>query len=277
MKMNKIWAVAAKDIRSIKSSTQVWLGLVLLPVLFSVVLPGALVLFAKFGDLASLEGEPALMRMIENFPAGTEREFLQELPSIRHQIIYLFTNYMLGSFFLLIPVLNALMIALNAMVGEKERRTLESLLFAPIDVKSLFIGKILASFLPTFAITLISFVLCGGVVNALAYDMFHRLIFPNWNWIIIVLWVAPLFTLFAILISTFVSARTKGFQEAQQLGGLVVLPIIAIALSQISGFVFLNAYILIVLGVVLLAIDYLLLTQLAKKNPRHVLFEKQVN
>jgi ABC-2 type transport system permease protein len=53
MKMNKIWAVAAKDIRSIKSSTQVWLGLVLLPVLFSVVFPGALVLFARFGDLAS--------------------------------------------------------------------------------------------------------------------------------------------------------------------------------------------------------------------------------
>jgi ABC-2 type transport system permease protein len=51
-----------------------------------------------------------------------------------------------------------------------------------------------------------------------------------------------------------ISARVKGFQEAYQLGGLVVLPVIILLLAQVGGVVFLGPGLLLVAGGVLLAL-----------------------
>src|SRR5690606_16784126 len=104
------------------------------------------------------------------------------------------------------------------------------------------------TFLPTITITIGSFLLCGLVVNGLAYSMFEAMIFPNWTWIVIIAWVTPMLTGMIILISIMISARSKGFQEAQQLGGIIALPFIALAISQMTGLLFLNIPILLAIG-----------------------------
>lgn len=277
MNWSYITAIAQKDMRAITSNPQVWLGLILLPLIFGVVLPGALILLLRSGTVTDGDIVSMAQKLIAQFPAGEAKEQLDRLPTLNHQVIYIFVNYMLGAFFLLIPVLNALLISLNSLVGEKERRTLETLLFSPIDVKSLFLGKLAATFIPTFAVTLVSFALCGIVVNGLSFSMFERLIFPNWTWAVLLLWVTPMFTGLVILVSIFVSARSKGFQEAQQLGGLVVLPIVGLAFSQATGFVLLGPTLLMIIGLVLFAVNLLLLSRLTKMNQRHILFERQVH
>ncbi|MNB71601.1 ABC-2 family transporter protein [compost metagenome] len=277
MNRSQIIAIAQKDIRAITSNVQVWLGLVLLPLVFGVLLPGVLILVIKMVNITDGDLVDMVQKVITQLPAGGKKEQITALPTLNHQIIYIFVNYMLGPFFLLIPVLNSLMIALNSLVGEKERRTLESLLFAPIEVKDLFVGKLAATFIPTFVVTLVSFLLCGIIINGLTYSMFDGLIFPNLNWGLLLLWVAPMFTGLVIQISIFISARSKGFQGAQQIGGIVVLPVVGLAISQVTGVLLLSPQLLLGVGLLLLLVNLLLLRRLTKMNQRHTLFERQVH
>lgn len=277
--MNKsiIWAIARKDIRAITSNAQIWSAMIILPLLLCVIMPGAVIIAGKSVDLASLNGVDMIQTMIKNLPEGDLREMLLGLDSEKDQIIYMFVNYMLVPLFLLIPVLTSSMIAANSFVGEKERRTLESLLFAPMEIRDLFIGKVLASFIPTMAISLGSFILCGIVVDSLTFSRFDQLIFPSWNWLIMILWIVPILSLVTILFNVLISARVKGFQEAQQLGGVIVLPVIGLMISQTMGLFLINPAILLIAGAALLIICLFLLNKIAKMNQRHVLFERQVH
>ncbi|MEH7885721.1 ABC transporter permease subunit [Bacillus sp. JJ1609] len=276
--MNKrlIWLIATKDIKAITSSVQVWLGLILLPVIFSVIIPLAFILVIKYLPLSSPEFTDLVDKVLKGLQETKAGEFISSLPSMKHQIIYVVINYMFGSIFLLIPCLNAMMIALHSFVGEKERRTMETLLFSPITVKDLFLGKVLSAFIPAIGITLLSFVLFGIITISLTFDMFGFLIFPNANWLILILWVVPMITILTILVNVFVSARAKGFQEAQQLGGLLILPIMGLFVGQATGFLVMKPAVLSLIGLVLLILNLVLLKIMTKYNDRNTLFEQQI-
>ena len=55
-------------------------------------------------------------------------------------------NYILPVFFLIIPVMAASIMSASAFVGEKEKHTLETLLYCPLSVKQIFCAKVMASF-----------------------------------------------------------------------------------------------------------------------------------
>ncbi|MBT2683416.1 ABC transporter permease subunit [Bacillus sp. ISL-37] len=276
--MNKklIWLVAAKDIRGITSSAQVWLGLILLPLIFSVIFPLAFILLVKNVPITS----PELIGLVNNIVYGLKDtksgEMIVSLPSMKHQIIFVVVNYLLGSIFLLIPTINAMMIALHSFVGEKEKRTMETLLFSPITVKELFIGKVLSAFIPSIIITWVSFFLFGTITVSLTFNMFGYFIFPNANWLILMLWVVPMITFLTILVNVFVSARAKGFQEAQQLGGILILPIMGLFIGQATGFLVVKPILLALIGVIILMLNFILLKVMTKYNDRNTLFEKQI-
>lgn len=277
--MNKqvVWAIAQKDMKAITTNKQILIALIVLPIILCVVIPAVVILFGKTLDLTSFAGIDMIMMMINNLPDGDLKMMLESLPTEKHQVIYMFINYMLLPLFMIIPTLIAMMTAANSFVGEKERRTLESLLFAPIEIKDLFIGKVLASLIPATLITIGSFVLCGIVVDVLTFSMFDHLIFPTLNWILMIFLIVPVLTLFTILFNVMISARVKGFQEAQQLGGLVVLPLIAIMIMQITGLFLLSPLLIIAIGIVLFILSLLLLQKIAKLNHRNLLFERQVH
>ncbi|RXZ83683.1 hypothetical protein EBB07_04680 [Paenibacillaceae bacterium] len=270
MNYSMIWTIASKDMRSIWKTSKVWLGLVLLPLILGVIFPVAVVSIGRWADIASMGGK--MGGLLELLPAGDAGS----MPTVNHQFVHFMVNFMFVPIFLLIPVTNAVLIAVNSFISEKERRTLESLLFAPIAIKDLFAGKLLASFIPAYAASIGSFVLCGLIINVLAYPMFDAVIFPSLNWLILMLWTIPMFTVTAILFSVLVSARSKSFQEAQQVAGIIVLPIVGLLIGQSTGVMILNPLILLLLGAVLLALNGVLLMFIARLNQRDLLFERQV-
>ncbi|UVI27611.1 ABC transporter permease subunit [Paenibacillus spongiae] len=274
MNRHVIQAIALKDIRQITSNVQVWLAMVLIPIIFCGVLPLAIILVSKFGGI---NGSTVTMirNVIEKLPAGST--LLSAQADIEAQVIYFAVNYMLLPLFLLLPVITSSVISANSFVGEKERRTLESLLLAPISIKDLFIGKIMASFIPAYAVTLGGFILLGIIVDTMTYGMFEGLLFPSMNWIIAIIWIVPSFTLVSILLNAIISARVKTFQAAQQMSGLIVLPIVMLLISQMTGLMLLSPLILIVIGAILLLISFGLLPRIARMNSRSVLFEKQIH
>ncbi|PWK13813.1 ABC transporter permease subunit [Tumebacillus permanentifrigoris] len=278
--MNKtaIWAIACKDIRSMTSNKQIWVSMIILPLLFGLLFPAGAVLFGKNIDLSSPKSTKLLNSFTSNMPEQLQAMMSMNPPlTANEQLIYFFLNYTCPSLFLLIPLITTTMIAANSMVGEKERRTMESLLFAPISVIDLFLGKVLSALVPALAISFGTFLGFTVLMDGLTYNIFHELIFPNANWLILMFWVIPTLTLCVILFNVLISARVKTFQAAQNLSGVIVLPIVALMVSNSTGLLLFGPIPLLVLGAVLLVIGLLFLTRIAKWNQRHVLFEKQIH
>lgn len=274
--MNKqaIWAVAKKDMLAIKESIQIWLPILILPIVFCLVLPAGLILAIKyFGNAGNVD---QIISLLEQLPPGSIRDSILQWNEQNLQILYFFLVYLFAPFFLMIPVMISSVVAASSFVGEKERKTLESLLYTPIDIASLFWGKLLSAFIPAIGLTLISALGYMLVVNILSYDLFGQFIFPQANWLVLIFWVVPTVSLFAIFLNVYVSARVKGFQEAYQLGGLVILPIIALFVSQMAGIMFFSSLVLGALGFIMLVVDLFLVYKTTKDFDRNRLFMSQV-
>jgi len=78
-------------------------------------------------------------------------------------------------------------------------------------------------------------------------------------WLVLVLWVAPAVAGLGLGTMVLVSARARGFQEAYQLGGAVVLPLLLLVVGQATGVMYFNVELVLLLGLVLWAVDGVLL------------------
>lgn len=279
--MNKTaaWVIAVKDMRAITSNIQVWLPMAILPAILGVLLPAGLVWALSRFSVDAVRGMGNLGQFTEamdKLPAGAIKDALGALPTVNHQVAYLAVNYLMAPLFLLVPVMAASVVAANSLVGEKERGTLESLLFAPVDLTSLFVGKVLSALVPAVLLSLVTFLLYGLAVNLLGWPLFGRLFFPTLNWAPLMLVVMPMASLACILANVFISARVADFQAAYQLSGMVVLPVLLLLFGQFSGAMMLDAWVLLALGLLLAALNAALLRGLVRRFSRNGLFESQV-
>ncbi|MEH7544825.1 MULTISPECIES: ABC transporter permease subunit [Bacillaceae] len=280
--MNKriITAIVQKDIKTTFSSKKVWIPMIILPVILCIVLPA---LFAYFGIHTGLIGENAndlekpINDFLRSFPNDDMRNTLAGLPTLGYKSVYFFLNFMMIPFFLMAAIINSMVTASNSFAGEKERNTLETLLFAPITVKELFVGKVVAAFIPSLLITFAAFLINAIVVNVITYPYFKEILFFNSTWLLLMLWVIPALVIFNIILNVLVSARVKSFQEAQQFGGMMVLPVVGLIISQASGLFFLSPLLLLFIGVGLLIANVFLLKLITKYNQRNALFQSQIH
>ncbi|KEZ53582.1 MULTISPECIES: ABC transporter permease subunit [Metabacillus] len=268
-------AIIKKDLRDIIRSKNLFAVLIIIPVLFSSVIPAAILSAALFLDLEELAGSDA-ERMISSFMTQLNRESIA-FETVEQQFVFLFLNYMLPSLFLLVPIITASVVAANSFVGEKERRTLESLLFSPVSVKTLFVSKIIGSFLPSLLVSLASFVLSGIIINSLGYQLYGQMIFPSANWLVLIFWLSPMVSLLTVLLNVLISSRVKTYQEAQNIGGVIVLPVVAMMAGQASGLFLVGAGVTFIIGLGLLLVNLLLVSRMAKFSDRYMLFEKQIH
>ncbi|SEM18997.1 ABC-2 type transporter [Mesobacillus persicus] len=275
--MNKrmMKAIIKKDLRDIYRTKSLLTTIIIIPIIFSIVFPTILIGSALLFDLEKAMGAD-MQKMLDMFlnEIGTKQR-IAETPE--QQIVYLFINYILPSLFLLVPIITASVVAANSFVGEKERRTLESLLFSPVSIKTLFISKTVASFIPSFLVSVISFILCGLIINGLGYQLFQEIIFPSGNWIVLITCLSPMVTLMTVLLNLFISSRVKTYQEAQNISGIIILPVIGMIAGQASGLFLVGVEITLMISAAILLLNLILLQRITKLNDRHVLFEKQIH
>lgn len=276
--MNKtvVWAVAMKDMRSVITSIRVWLPMLVIPFLLGVVAPSMMIVMAGYSNLSKIQNIEIVIDLIENLKGTELHEVLKNFTTLNQKIVYLLITYLFTPCFLVIPIMASSVVAANSFVGEKERKTLESLLLTPIDMISLFIGKVLSAFIPAMVITIIIFILFGISVNVFSYPLYLQWIFPTWDWILMLCWVVPVISLFVILFNVLISSKVKGFQEAYQLGSVIVIPIAILIVSQLTGYFFLSTWRIFIIGVVVCVLDILILFWIAKSNQRLKLGEKHL-
>ena len=123
-------------------------------------------------------------------------------------------NYILPVFFLMIPIMAASIMAASAFVGEKERHTLETLLYCPLTLKQIFQAKVWASFLLSMLVSLISFTAMLLVIEAELFFLMGRLLVPSVSWLVVMLLLSPAISLIAVTLIV------RGFCQSAECGGI---------------------------------------------------------
>ncbi|GAA0121485.1 MAG: ABC transporter permease subunit [Clostridium argentinense] len=250
-------ALIYKDIKDITSSKQILIPMIIVPLIFVIIFPTAVLLLLNF--------LPDVTKTMNGFDALIDKlPYTYKTLTNEQMVLTVLTNYLFPSFFLLIPIMCSTLIGASSFVGEKEHKTMETLLYTPISIEELFRAKLLGVFIPTYIITLICSIIFGIIINIGGLTYFHKLIFPNIKWIILILYLTPSIALLGLTFTILISAKSKTFQEAQQIAGLIVLPIILLAVGQITGIFLLTNIMLIIIGTIIIIIDYILLKKIAK-------------
>lgn len=276
MNRRAVWAIAVKDMQAIFANVQVWLPMLVVPFLLGVLVPTGVLPAIRFYGAGGINNAAAALRLLDRIPSPGLRQVLDALPSLDQRLAYLMVNYLFAPFFLLIPLMASSVISADSFAGEKERGTLETLLLAPVDLTSLLLGKVLAAFLPSVGLSLLTFLLYGLAVDLAGWPLFGRVFFPQPNWLPLMLLVVPALSLGTILLNVFISARVASFQAAYQLGGVVVLPVMGLLFGQLAGALLLDVTALAGIGLALGLLDLVLMQQVLRRLDRNRLFESQV-
>jgi ABC-type Na+ efflux pump permease subunit len=141
--------------------------------------------------------------------------------------------------------------ASGSFVGEKEKSTLETLLYCPLPLKKIFNAKILASFLLSMAVSVFSFIIMMVVTGILFFALTESTITPNINWIIIILLVSPAASIISINLIVRNSAKAQSSEEAQQSSLFLVLPVILLFVGQFTGIMIINIKLFLLIAAVL--------------------------
>lgn len=157
--------------------------------------------------------------------------------------------------YLVMPVFVPILISSHAVAGEKEKRTLEPLLASPVTPLELVIGKSLASLVPSVLLCTFAFLLLCVGVDVVAWPLAKELVLPNGMWLFGVFVIAPLFAFFGNGVAVLLSARVGDSRLAQQLAGLMVLPLIALAAGQFAGWLKAGTGYYALIGVLVLLLD----------------------
>ncbi len=157
--------------------------------------------------------------------------------------------------FMFIPVILPATITPYAIVGEKTQRSLEPLLATPISTLDLLMAKALAAIIPAILATWLSFFIymIASWLLLSNKEVFRVIFQPHWLFAIFV--VGPLLALLTADLALMVSSRSTEPRAAQQVAGLVVLPLVLLLMGQMSGMLLITPVFTFLMGLFILILD----------------------
>jgi ABC-2 type transport system permease protein len=240
--INKIMLMLRKEWIEIRQQRSLLLGMILPPLLFSVLPLGFIVGLSFIPPDSETEGFIEMMSRVNPIYAGmSDKEGFQGL--IGQQMSLLF---------LLLPTILTSIIASFSIVGEKQSRTLEPLLATPVTTGELLMAKALSALIPSVLATWFAALVFVIGLNFIAISplVVQAVISPGW--IIALIFVTPLLGLSTVALTMAVSSRATDPRSAQQISVLMIIPVMLLFFGQITGFLILSPLVAL-LGVVILA------------------------
>ncbi len=242
MRLWKSWIVTSKDLSVFKKNKYILYSLVALPLLLGVVLPIVFIL--------ALDAQAAMLTQAQLIDAA---ETMTNLGS---------------TYFVIIPAALASIIGSYSFVGEKVERSLEPLLATPTTDGELLLGKSLAAFIPCIGVTYLGTAIFVALINSWFYMRLGVFLIPNVYWVIIIGLMAPLVCVLSVEANVIISSRVNDIRAAQQLGALVVLPLILLVVFASTGSVIISKELLALLMSAGLAVAAVALFYLSKATFR---------
>ena len=262
MNRRSIWAIVKKDLKEVLANKMVVLPMVLVPAILCIVLPVVGTLAALGADMSIINGSQFIERLIPFYGVP------EHIEGLSGKILYIFLNYTFVPFFMLVPVMVTSVVSANSIVGEKERHTLETLLYTPVTNREFLVAKMLTALLPAVVVAIISFVLFLVGANAVSFAMEGYMIVGSPIWIPAMLLLMPSVAGLGLSVGLLVSLKSKSFMEAQQWAGILVLPIVILVGVQVSGLLILRPIYIVILAGVLFAITYVLISKIGPRFER---------
>jgi ABC-2 type transport system permease protein len=245
--MRVIRAIISKEFAEILRNPAL-IGSSLIPALIFAVLPPLLGLRGARGDGRS--GQLSLSQASElvisvspelrNLPVPT----LGQIFAFRQNTVLL----------LFIPIVTALTIAVHSIIGEKQTRSLEPLLAAPVSSLQVLLAKSLSGAIPALGLTWIVFGFYALTMEFLARpQVLPNVLIPT-TWVLMFV-ICPLIAILGLSLGVIVSSQVNDPRTAQQIAGLLVLPVMGLFIAQIQGLYYLTLSKVLVSVIVLAVID----------------------
>jgi ABC-2 type transport system permease protein len=261
MNRTAVLAIAGRDLRIVARSRSVLIPLVIVPIVLLLAPPLTLVVTVSAPDALAAELAPLLARLPVDLSDGLPQE-----PARATAVLLLL--YVFAPLYLLVPAMVASITAADSVVGERERQTLEGLLHSPTTDRELLVGKLLTPWGVAVVAAVLGAVAYGAVANMVLAQHGLPRSFPNIEWTVLAVWVSPGAAAFGAGLIVVLSNRLKTFQEATQVAGIVVLPIIGLVVAQFAGVLVFDVVLLALVGAVLWLLTFLLLNMAGRSFTR---------
>ena len=243
-----MWSIVRRDLTAVRRSKAVVIPMLLVPTLLMIVLP----LVVGYAARSASSSELGAANFLDSVPRQLA-EPIEALPP-QAQLLTLILGFLLAPLFMIVPLMVSAVIAADTFAGEKERRTMETLLHLPISDRDLFVAKLLTGLVPAITVSWTGFLAFSIVANTVAWGQVEGLLVPNRLWLVMIFWVAPGVAMLGLGVMVRVSARSRTSQEANQLGGAVILPLIFIAVGQSTGVLLVSLTLALIIGAVIWAL-----------------------
>ena len=228
---HRMWVVARTELRQLLLSRDYWMPMMALGAIFFMILPAFLLLIiTRVGDISMVQQASQALSVL---PEAAQSRIQGTTPQARTS--YALAVYLFAPIAVVVPLTISTAVGAASLVGERERGTGEFLAHSPASVREIYLGKILASFVPGYLTTLLGFGTYSLVVNLIVGPEAGGWFFPTTEWLIMMLWILPPFLLLTLSLVLRLSARVRSTAAAQQASGLITLPLIAVAYGQASG------------------------------------------
>lgn len=242
---NRVKTIIDKEWAETFKNRVVLLTIVVLPLVFTALPLGMLFFFGSNPNMSS--GDSADVPAQFALACGN-------LPGVDCMKIFLINEFML--LYMMMPVVIPITIAAYGIVGEKATHSLEPLLATPITTSELLLGKGLAAVIPAVAATWGCFFLFALVspLTGISRAVQQYILGPTW--LLAILLVGPLMAVLAVNFAMFVSSRASDPRVAEQVSGVLILPLMLVLFSQIAGKLILNVPSVLIGAAILVVLDF---------------------
>jgi ABC-2 type transport system permease protein len=239
----RIRTIISKEWSEVFKNKLVLITVLLLPLLFTI-MPLFQLAVTREVDPGEMSDAPGSIAQLCQLHGLTDAECLQG---------YLAQSFMV--FFLLMPLAIPVTIASYSIVGEKTTRSLEPLLATPTSTVEIILGKGLAAVLPAIGATWLSFsiFLVGARFFVVSDRVYASISDPMW--LIGMALVAPLLTVLSVNVAIVISSRVNDPRAAEQLGTVVMIPVLGLFFLQILGVVALTVTSMVIFALIMVVVD----------------------
>lgn len=235
--MRHVRTIIDKDWSEVFKNRWVITSMTVLPMLFTALPLVMLYMTRGSGMDVGIQGENS------GLPAGFSA-VCGELTANECMQVYLLNQFMI--LFMMMPLMIPTTIAAYSIVGEKTTRSLEPLLATPITTIELLAGKGLAAVIPGVLISYVSFgaFVVGSLLLGLSPAVIGYILSPTWLLGILVL--GPELSVIGAIFAIYVSSRVSDPRVAEQLSGMVIMPVLLVMFAVLAGKLVINTAFMVI-------------------------------
>jgi len=251
MKWKNVFTIAKKDWIEVRQNKYAMVAMMIVPVIFVIIMPLVFTLLIPSLNVAPqdvISSDADIELFVSRMPQSL-RQYVDFGKPMESMIVMLL-GFMLAPMFLIMPLMFATTIAAESFAGERERKTIESLLYTPATDADLLIGKVTAAAIPSILVTWIGFAVYTLILNLAPYRFFQRIWFPLPTWWPLIFWITPALVVMGIALTVIISARVQNFLGAYQTSASVVFLVVLLFAGQMTGVLYLSVGVEMILGVI---------------------------